>query len=132
MYTPVRFALLCLAAALAACSTPPAAPPQPAPPSQAAVDTLAKVRASYQAGAYGEVIRMVATSDALATAPTDMRVESLKLQAFSYCVTGYRVLCEDDFKRILELDPRFELGPAEIGHPQWGPAFRRAKAAQGG
>ena len=132
MYTPVRFAVLILAAALAACSTPPPAPTPPAPPSQAATDSLARVRASYQSGAYGEVIRTVATSDALATAPTDMRVESLKLQAFSYCVTGYRVLCEDDFKRILELDPSFELGPAEIGHPLWGPAFRRAKAAQGG
>lgn len=132
MYIPVRFAVLGLAAALAACSTPPSAPPPPAPPSQAAVDSLAQVRSSYQAGGYGDVIRTVATSDALATAPTDMRVEALKLQAFSYCVTGYRVLCEDDFKRILELDPAFELGPAEIGHPLWGPAFRRAKAAQGG
>ncbi|AOB34010.1 hypothetical protein AKI39_24500 [Bordetella sp. H567] len=122
-----------MAAALAACSTTPPTPPAPpAPPSQAAVDTLARVRDSYQAGAYGEVIRTVATSDALATAPVDMRVESLKLQAFSYCVTGYRVLCEDDFKRILALEPAFDLGPAEIGHPQWGPAFQHAKAAQGG
>ncbi|ANN69238.1 TssQ family T6SS-associated lipoprotein [Bordetella bronchialis] len=132
MSHPVRFASLALAASLAACSAPPSTPAPPPAPSQAALDTLAQVRASYQAGAYGQVIRTVATSDALATAPTDVRVESLKLQAFSYCVTGYRVLCEDDFKRILELDPGFELGPAEIGHPQWGPAFRRAKAAQGG
>jgi hypothetical protein len=132
MNTPVRFALLCLAAMLAACSTPAPKPAPPAPPSQAAVDALAQVRDRYQAGAYGEVIRTVATSDALATAPTDMRVESLKLQAFSYCVTGYRVLCEDDFKRILELDPKFELSPAEVGHPVWGPAFKRAQAAQGG
>ncbi|OZI63162.1 TssQ family T6SS-associated lipoprotein [Bordetella genomosp. 11] len=132
MYTTARFAVLGLAAALAACSAPTTAPSPPAAPSQAAVDALARVRQSYQSGAYGDVIRTVATSDALATAPTDMRVESLKLQAFSYCVTGYRVLCEDDFTRILNLDPGFELSAAEIGHPLWGPAFRRAKAARGG
>jgi hypothetical protein len=132
MNTPVRFAMLMLAAALAACSTNRSQPEAAAPPTQAAIDGLAQVRDRYQAGTYGDVIRTVATSDALATAPVDMRIEALKLQAFSYCVTGYRVLCEDDFKRILGLDPKFELSPAEVGHPVWGPAFQRAKAAQGG
>lgn len=132
MYLFPRYTVLALAATLAACSTTPPPPAPPAPPSQAALDSLAQVRDRYQAGAYGEVIRTVATSDVLATAPTDIRVESLKLQAFSYCVTGYKVLCEDDFRRILQLDPAFELSPAEIGHPLWGPAFRRAKGAQGG
>jgi hypothetical protein len=132
MNTPVRFATLMLTAALAACSTAPSEPRPAAPPTQAAIDTLAQVRQRYLAGAYGDVIRTVATSEPLATAPIDMRVEALKLQAFSYCVTGYRVLCEDDFKRILVLDPKFGLSPAEIGHPVWGPAFQRAKAAQGG
>lgn len=132
MHILVRLLLTGMAAALAACSTAPAPPPPPPAPSQAAIDALAQVRDRYQAGAYGDVIRTVAKSDVLATAPVDMRVESLKLQAFSYCVTGYRALCEDDFKRILELEPAFTLGPAEIGHPLWGPAFQRAKAAQGG
>ncbi|ARP84226.1 hypothetical protein CAL12_27685 [Bordetella genomosp. 8] len=132
MHILVRLMLTGTVAALAACATPPAPTPPPPAPSQAAVDALAQVRDRYQAGAYGDVIRTVATSDALATAPVDMRVESLKLQAFSYCVTGYRALCEDDFKRILELEPTFTLGPAEIGHPLWGPVFQRAKAATGG
>lgn len=131
MNVPVRFATLASFAALAACTAPSPRPEPPAPPSQAAIDALAQVRDRYQTGAYGEVIRAVARSSDLATAPLDMRIEALKLQAFSYCVTGYRVLCEDDFKRILVLDPKFELSPAEIGHPAWGPAFQRAKAAQG-
>jgi hypothetical protein len=132
MNTSVRFAMLMLAASLAACSANHTQQTMSGPPTQAAIDGLAHVRERYQAGAYGDVIRTVATSDALTTAPTDMRIEALKLQAFSYCVTGYRVLCEDDFTRILALDPKFELSPAEVGHPVWGPAFKRAKAAQGG
>jgi hypothetical protein len=130
MTVPFRLAALSLAVVLAACTTPPAATPS-GPPSQAALDALARVRQAYLAGKYGDVIRGVATSDALAEAPAQIRVEAWKLQAFSYCVTGYRVLCEEDFARILQLDPKFELAPAEIGHPLWGPAFQQAKAAQG-
>jgi hypothetical protein len=130
MNVSVRLAVLTVAAALAACTTPHA-PVPPAPPTQAALDSLAQVREDYLAGRYGDVIRMVARSDVLATAPPSVRVEAFKLQAFSYCVTGYRVLCEDDFARILQVDPTFNLAPAEIGHPIWGPAFQRAKAAAG-
>jgi hypothetical protein len=129
MTVSFRLAALSLVAALAACTTPLVATP-PGPPSQAALDALSQVRQAYLAGKYGDVIRGVATSDALAEAPAQVRVEALKLQAFSYCVTGYQVLCAEDFTRILQIDPGFELAPAEIGHPLWGPAFRQAKAAQ--
>ncbi|ARP92351.1 hypothetical protein CAL14_20365 [Bordetella genomosp. 9] len=131
MNASARIATLVLIATLAGCAAP-RSPEPAAPPSQAALDAMAHVRERYQAGDYGDVIRTVATSDVLASAPVDVRIEALKLQAFSYCVSGYRVLCEDDFARILQLDPKFELAPAEIGHPLWGPAFRRVKAAQGG
>jgi hypothetical protein len=132
MRSAVRFALLALTATLAACAAPSSRQGPAAPPTRAAIDTLAHVRERYLVGEYGDVIRTVATSQDLAAAPANMRVEALKLQAFSYCVTGYRVLCEDDFKRILQIDPRFELSPAEAGHPVWGPAFRRAQAAPAG
>ncbi|MDR6604419.1 hypothetical protein J2732_005454 [Achromobacter deleyi] len=121
MKQPVRISFMFLFAALAACTSAPS--PQ-------AADALQQVRDEYAASQFGAVARTVATSDALATAPTPMRVEALKLQAFSYCVIGYRQLCEDSFARILQLQPSFELAPNETGHPQWGPAFRSAKAAQ--
>lgn len=113
---------------LAACALPPAQP-QSAPPSPAAQDALQRVREQYQAGRYGEVIRGVATSADLAAAPADIQIEAIKLQAFSYCVSNYRKLCEDSFLRILQIDPTFELAPNEQGHPQWGPVFRSAKTA---
>ena len=122
MKQPVRISLMfILAAALAACASTPS--PQ-------AAEALQQVRDEYAASRYGAVVRTVATSDALATAPTPLRVEALKLQAFSYCVTSYRQLCEDSFTRILQLQPSFELAPNEVGHPQWGPAFQAAKSAQ--
>ncbi|WP_233564518.1 TssQ family T6SS-associated lipoprotein [Achromobacter sp. K91] len=99
-------------------------------PSPQAVEALQQVRDEYAASRFGAVVRTVATSDALATAPTPMRVEALKLQAFSYCVTNYRQLCEDSFARILQLQPSFQLAPNEAGHPQWGPAFQAAQASQ--
>ncbi|WP_459615754.1 TssQ family T6SS-associated lipoprotein [Bordetella sp. 2513F-2] len=101
-------------------------------PSKEAQDALEQVRASYDAGRYGDVIREVARSDVLADAPKSIRVEALKLQSFSYCVNNYRVLCEDGFRRILAIDPTFTLAPAEAGHPQWGPAYQAARGARGG
>jgi len=121
MKKPVRISLISSLALLAACASTPS--PQ-------AIDALQQVRDEYAASRFGAVIRTVATSDALATAPRPMRVEALKLQAFSYCVTDYRELCEDSFIRILQLQPSFQLAPNEIGHPQWGPAFQAAQAAQ--
>jgi hypothetical protein len=87
------------------------------------------VRSEYAAGNYGDVIRIVATSAPLAEAPDDVRIEALKLQAFSYCVTKYTQLCEDGFVRILRIEPSFVLAPNEAGHPLWGPVFKQAQAA---
>lgn len=118
-----RLALAVVLAALAGCAitAPPAAP------TEAQQQVLARVQADYLAGHYGEVIRQVATSDELATAPASIQVPALKLQAFSYCVREYVALCEDTFVRILQHDPAFVLAPAEIGHPVWGPAYQRAR-----
>ncbi len=101
------------------------------PPSQAAQDTMAQVRQQYAAGQYGTVIRTVATSGDIASAPKSMRIEAYKLQAFSYCVRNYAQLCEDTFVRILQLDSGFTLAPNEAGHPQWGPVFKAAQARAG-
>ncbi|KGD98459.1 lipoprotein [Achromobacter sp. RTa] len=98
------------------------------PPTAEALDQLQQVRDKYSAGRYGEVIRTVATSDALATSTKAVRIEAYKLQAFSYCVSRYPQLCEDSFSRILVLDPSFTLAPNEAGHPAWGPVFQQARA----
>ena len=121
MKQPVRMCLMSTLALLAACASTPS--PQ-------AVEALQQVRDEYAASRFGAVVRTVATSDALDTAPTAVRVEALTLQAFSDCVTNSRQLCEDSFVRILQLQPSFQLAPNEAGHPQWGPAFQAAQASQ--
>lgn len=98
------------------------------PASAEAESAITQVREYYSNGQYGSVIRTVATSGELASAPTSMRIEAYKLQAFSYCVRDFPQLCEDTFVRILQLDPSFTLAPNEAGHPQWGPVFQSAQA----
>ncbi|OZI15900.1 hypothetical protein CAL18_18190 [Bordetella genomosp. 7] len=121
-------ALLCVVALLAGCAGMGASE---GPASPAAESAMNHVREQYAAGQYGGVIRTVAVSGDIATAPKSLRIEAYKLQAFSYCVRDFAQLCEDTFVRILQLDPGFTLAPNEAGHPQWGPVFQAAQARAG-
>jgi hypothetical protein len=58
------------------------------------------------------------------------RVKAHKYLAFIACVSSQPMTCREEFSIALELDPKFELGPAEAGHPIWGPVFKAAKAKQ--
>lgn len=58
------------------------------------------------------------------------QVTAHKYLAFIHCASGLERQCKEEFKKALELDPRFELSPAEAGHPIWGPIFRSVKNAQ--
>lgn len=120
---------LILSLALAGCAQSPKPAVVESPPTAAALSDLQKVRDSYAAGNYGDVIRTVSRSGDLAQSPRDMRIEAMKLQAFSYCLTKHRTLCEEQFERIFALDPNFELSAAERGHPQWGPVYEATRPA---
>ena len=56
------------------------------------------------------------------------QVKANKYLAFISCVSGRERQCRAYFSRALELNPSFELEPAEAGHPIWGPVFRSVKA----
>ena len=47
-----------------------------------------------------------------------------KYLAFIHCVSDRENQCHDAFKKAFEIDPSFNLLPAEAGHPVWGPVFR--------
>ena len=55
------------------------------------------------------------------------QVTAHKYLAFIHCVTKRERQCRAHFRTALEIDPSFELTPAEAGHPMWGPVFRKAK-----
>lgn len=56
------------------------------------------------------------------------QVTAHKYLAFINCVSKRERQCRAHFTSALEIDPAFDLGPAEAGHPMWGPVFRAAKA----
>lgn len=51
-----------------------------------------------------------------------------KYLAFIYCVSKRKRQCRNEFRKVLEIDPSFNLKPEEAGHPIWGPVFRVEKA----
>ncbi|KWK10465.1 TssQ family T6SS-associated lipoprotein [Burkholderia ubonensis] len=91
---------------------------------RAAVDGA---RAAYTAGDYGRTIAILGRAREIDGADVDTQVAAHKLLAFSYCVTNRVATCRAEFSKILDLNPRFELSPAEKGHPIWGPAFETAR-----
>ncbi|KVR35903.1 type VI secretion protein [Burkholderia ubonensis] len=91
---------------------------------RAAVDSA---RAAYTAGDYGRTIAILGRAREIDGADVDTQVAAHKLLAFSYCVTNRVATCRAEFSKILDLNPRFELSPAEKGHPIWGPAFETAR-----
>lgn len=121
--------VLCMAAFLAGCAAPVVAPEPEIEPTPRQVAALQGVQDQYANGRYGDVVRAVAQSDVLNNAPRATRVAALKVQAFSYCLTNYRLLCQEGFTRILAIDPTFTLSPTEEGHPLWGPAWRDARGS---
>lgn len=58
------------------------------------------------------------------------RVKAHKYLAFIACVSSQQLTCREEFGIAFELDPKFDLEPAEAGHPIWGPVFKSVKAKQ--
>ncbi|QOL52030.1 TssQ family T6SS-associated lipoprotein [Massilia litorea] len=81
----------------------------------------------YNEGDFNGAIKRLSSNDIRANSPTKIRVEALKYQAFSYCVTSRPKQCEQAFEKALKIDPDFTLDSGEQGHPLWGPVFERAK-----
>ena len=89
---------------------------------------LAEGIRQYEEGQYrGAQKSLLAALDAGLVAKSD-RIKAHKYLAFSYCVTDRERQCREEFRSILDIDPRFDLSPAEAGHPLWGPVFRSVKA----
>lgn len=55
-------------------------------------------------------------------------VRAHKYLAFIHCLSNREKQCREEFRKALEKDNKFDLEPAEAGHPIWGPVFRSVKA----
>lgn len=127
-------AVLFAALVLAGCAVPggkPGAEAPARPAVQASLPSggpaLARGMASYEDGNYGEAASQLRLSlEQKLSAPE--QILARKHLAFSYCVTSKDRQCGEEFRKLIDLSPSFELDPAEAGHPIWGPVFRRVKA----
>ncbi|HLX24445.1 MAG TPA: TssQ family T6SS-associated lipoprotein [Usitatibacter sp.] len=58
----------------------------------------------------------------------DDQVKAMKFLSFAYCLQGKYKDCRAEFVKIYDVDPTFDLAPAEAGHPSWTHTFAAAKA----
>ena len=113
--------------------TKPQAPPPPAPPvarePSASEKALAAALETFDRGDYQAAIRQLTPLSGDATLDKENQLRALRSLAFSQCLTRALVPCRQTFERAFRLDSRFDLAPAERGHPIWGPQFERARKA---
>lgn len=91
---------------------------------QMLVDGLVK----YDAGEYAEAHRLLESAFAEGLKEKKDQVRALKHAAFSLCLLNRWPQCRAEFIRIYDIDPDFDLTPAEAGHPSWTRTFAGAKA----
>lgn len=84
----------------------------------------------YEAGNYASSQSELQTALSMGLGSWE-QVIAHKYLAFISCVSGHEKQCRDEFKKALEIDPSFELKPAEEGHPIWGPVYRSVKGKAG-
>lgn len=140
MIGPARYPVLAAALLLTACQSllPPAEPAAPPPPPptasvvalylQPAERLLIDGIRQYEEAAFERAERSL--RKALAAGLTDRRDQAAayKYIAFIGCAFNRLGECEESFKAAFAADPGFALTEAEIGHPVWGPVYRRIAA----
>ena len=112
----------------------PAAPANPPPPRIPAPSKseqeLDKGIRSYEDGEYKTSAKQLQTALDLGLDAKRDQAKAHKYLAFINCVTGREKKCRSEFNKALDADPKFELEPAEAGHPIWGPVLRGIKAGR--
>lgn len=83
--------------------------------------------AAFDRGEYAVVIRQLTPLVKVGTLDVASQLRALRSLAFSQCLSRALVDCRRTFERAFRLDEKFELAPAERGHPVWGPQFERAR-----
>lgn len=121
-------ALLCVALLMTACATPLMrdAGLDKFAPRKAERDLSSGIRA-YEEGEYKSTTRLLQSALSAGLLLDSDKVAAHKYLAFMHCAQSREKLCREEFRKALELDPGFELTPAESGHPSWGPVFRSLK-----
>ncbi|HEX4331475.1 MAG TPA: TssQ family T6SS-associated lipoprotein [Usitatibacter sp.] len=102
--------------------------PKPLIPLGKAEQMLQDGMVKYDAGEYPPARTLLegALKEGLST--KENRVRAMKTIAFTLCLEKKFRECRTEFIRIYDVDPDFDLAPAEAGHPSWTHTFAHAKA----
>ena len=89
---------------------------------------LADGMVKYDAGDYAAAYKVLEAAVKEGLKEKADQVRAMKHMAFSLCLQEKFRDCRAAFLKIYEVDPAFDLSPAEAGHPQWTRTFAGAKA----
>jgi Tfp pilus assembly protein PilF len=97
-------------------------------PKDKAEQMLADGIVKYDAGEYDAARKLL--EGALKEGLKDKadQVRAMKYIAFTECLQKRYKECRAEFIKIYDVDPNFDLTPAEAGHPSWTHTFAAAKA----
>lgn len=121
-------ALLCVVLLMTGCATPAmrdAGLDKLAP--RKAEQSLSAGIAAYEDGNYKTASQLLQDALAAGLLLNSDKVVAHKYLAFMHCAQSRKISCRNEFRLALQLDPKFDLTPAESGHPSWGPVFRSIK-----
>jgi hypothetical protein len=93
-----------------------------------AVGLLADGLVKYDAGEFDAAHKLLQAALTEGLADKADKVKAMKFSAFSTCLLAKYRDCRNEFVKIYDVDPNFDLTPAEAGHPSWTKTFASAKA----
>jgi len=82
----------------------------------------------YDAGDYPAAHTLYAAALKEGLKSQEDQVRAMKQMAFTLCLMEKFRECRAEFVKIYDVDPKFDLTPAEAGHPSWTRTFAAAKA----
>ncbi len=128
------------AAALSGCAmfAPPPPPPPPPPPTvsiarlydQPAERAFVNGMRFYEEGQYERAEALFKRSLSEGLHDRHDVAAAQKHLAFIACAYNRPSDCEQAFRAAFVADPAFKLSDAEVGHPLWGPVYKRVASEQ--
>jgi Tfp pilus assembly protein PilF len=82
----------------------------------------------YDSGEYDQALGLLENALKEGLKEKSEQVRAMKFVAFSLCLKQRYPQCKAAFVKIYDVNPEFDLTPAEAGHPSWTRTFASAKA----
>jgi hypothetical protein len=88
---------------------------------------LADGMAKYDGGDFEASFKLLQSALKEGLTAKEDQLKAVKHSAFSLCLMDKFALCRGEFMKLFEIDPAFDLTPAEAGHPSWTRTYAGAK-----